>query len=47
MESLHNWLLEQVAKLKKTWNLAPVFQVVQKIPENDCPCLYLSIGQVC
>ena len=36
----------QVAKLKRTWNLAPVFQIVQKIPENYCPCLFLSIGQV-
>ena len=29
------------------WNLAPVFQMVQKIPENYCLSLYLSIGQVC
>ena len=26
--------MEQVAKSKKTWNVAPVLQVVQKIPEN-------------
>ena len=48
-ESWHNWLfnnVEQVAKLKKTWNLTPVLQIVQKIPENYCPCLYLSVGQV-
>ena len=32
--------------MKRTWNLAPVLQIVQKIPENYCPCLYLSIGQV-
>ena len=38
--------LEQVAKLKRAWNLAPVLQIVQKIPENYCPCLYLLIGQV-
>ena len=25
------WVLEQVAKLKSTWNLAPVLQIVQKI----------------
>ena len=25
--------LEQVAKLKRTWNLAPVFLIVQKIPK--------------
>ena len=24
----------------------PVLQIVQKIPENHCPCLHLSIGQV-
>ena len=29
-----------------TWNLAPVFHIVQKIRENYCPCLYLSIGPV-
>ena len=28
--------LEQVAKLKRIWNLAPVLQVVQKFPENYC-----------
>ena len=38
--------MEQVAKLKRTWNLPPVLQIVQKIHENYCPCLYLSIGQV-
>ena len=32
--------------MKRTWNLASVLQIVQKIPENYCPCLYLSIGQV-
>ena len=32
--------------MKKTWNLAPVLQIVQKIPENYCPCLYLPIDQV-
>ena len=38
--------MEQVAKLKKTWNLAPVLQTAQKISENYWPCLHLSIGQV-
>ena len=38
--------LRQVAKLKRTWNLAPVSQIVQKITENYCTCLYLSAGQV-
>ena len=38
--------MEQVAKWKTTWNLAPVLQIFQKIPENYCPRLYLSIGQV-
>ena len=35
-----------VAKLKRTWNLASVSQIVQQITENYCTCLYLSIGQV-
>ena len=39
--------LEQVAKFKRTWNLAPVCQIVQKIPENYCPCLFLSIDRIC
>ena len=38
--------MEQAAKLKRTWNLVPVLQIVQKIPEKYCPCLYLSTGQV-
>ena len=38
--------MEQVAKLKRTWKLATVLQIVQKIPENYCPCLYLSMGQI-
>ena len=35
-----------IAKLKRTWNLSPVLQIVQKIPENYCPCLYLLVSQV-
>ena len=35
-----------VAKLKRTWNLASGLQIVQKIPENYCRFLYLSIGHV-
>ena len=31
----------QVAELKRTWNLAPLLQIVQKIPENYCACLDL------
>ena len=27
-------LFEQIAKSKRTWNLALVLQIVQKIPEN-------------
>ena len=38
--------LEQVAKLKRAWNVAPVLQIVQTIPENYRNCLYLSVGQV-
>ena len=38
--------MEQVAKLKRAWNLAPVLQIVQNISKNYCPCLYLSIDQV-
>ena len=29
--------------MKKTWNLAPVLQVVQKIPENYCPCIFYQL----
>ena len=32
--------------MKRTWNLAPVLQIVQKIPENYCSCSHLSIGHV-
>ena len=32
--------------MKRTWNLDPVLQIVQKIPESYCSCLYLSTGQV-
>ena len=32
--------------MKRTWNLAPVVQIVQKITENYYPYLYLSVGQV-
>ena len=36
----------QFSKQKWPWNFARVLQIVQMIPENYCPCLYLSIGQV-
>ena len=36
----------QASKLKKTWNLAPVLEIVRKITENYHPCLYLWIDQV-
>ena len=32
--------------MKRTWNLAPVSRIVQKITENYCNCLYLSTSQV-
>ena len=38
--------MKQVSKLKRTWNLVPVLQIVQMIPENYCPWLYLSISHV-
>ena len=38
--------MKQAAKLKRTWNLAPVLLIVQKIPENYFSCLDLSIGYV-
>ena len=38
--------MEQVDKLKRTWNLAPVLQIVQRILENYFPCLYILIGRV-
>ena len=33
-------------EIEKGLDLAPVLQIVQKITENYCPCLYLPIGQV-
>ena len=38
--------MEQIAKLKRTCNIGPDLQIVQKIPESYCPCLYLVTGQV-
>ena len=38
--------MKEVAKLKRTLNLAPVLQIFQKILENYCSWLYLLIGQV-
>ena len=38
--------LRQAAKLKRDWNFALVFQIVQIIPENYLPCWYRSIGQI-
>ena len=38
--------MEQVAKLKRAWNLPPILQIIQEIPENYSPCLYLSIDPV-
>ena len=38
--------MEQVTKLKKTWNLALDLRVAQKIPQNYCLSLYLPIDQV-
>ena len=32
--------------MKRTWNLVPALQTLQKITQNYCPCSYLSIGQV-
>ena len=42
LESWYVWLLSNWG----AWNLAPVLQIVQKITENNHPCLYLSTGQV-
>ena len=33
--------------MKRSWNLATVRQIAQKIPKNYCPWLCLQIGQVC
>ena len=41
LKSWHIWLFS-----KRTWNLASVSQIVHKITENYCTCLYLSAGQV-
>ena len=46
-EKWNTGILEQVAKFKRTWNLATVLQKVQKIPKSYCPCLHLSNRQVC
>ena len=32
--------------MKKGWKLALVFQIVQKVSEKNCPCLYLFTDQV-
>ena len=37
--------MEQVAKLKRTWNLAPVLQIIQTISKKYCPCS-VSVDQV-
>ena len=29
--------------MKRTWNLVLVLQIVQKVPENYCPCLYYQL----
>ena len=39
-------VIGEVAKVKRNWNLAPVLQIVQIIPENYYLCLYLSTDQV-
>ena len=39
-------LLEQLANQKRTRNLGPFLQIVQKVPENYVPCLYSSADQV-
>ena len=49
LESLHDWLSSNWNRwtiLERAWNIALVLQIVQKIPEKYCPCLYLSIDQV-
>ena len=38
------WVIGAVENWTK--NLAQVLQIVQKIPEKYCPCLYLLIAQV-
>ena len=38
--------MEQVAPEKRGWNIVPVLQIVQTIPEDYCPGLYQSIVQV-
>ena len=51
-KKMKHWKLDLIcywvtgAKFKRTWNLAPVLQIVQKITENYCPRLYLSGVQV-
>ena len=35
-----------MATLERTWNVAPILHIVQKIAENYCSRLYLLIGHV-
>ena len=35
--------MEQVTKLKRTGTYPQILQIIQKILENYCPCLYPSI----
>ena len=46
LESCHVWLLSNWGGLLNWKNLSPVSQIIQKITENYCTCLYLSTGQV-
>ena len=46
LDIISYWVIGEVAKLKRTWNLASVFQIVQKFRENYCSCFYLSICPV-
>ena len=40
------WVIGAPAKLKRTWSIVPVLQIVQKITANYHSCLNLSTGQV-
>ena len=41
-----NWVIGVGCQTEKDPELSTVAWIVQKIAENCCPCLYLSIGQV-
>ena len=46
LDVISYWVIGPGCQIEKDLELSPVPQIVQKIPENYCRCLYLSTGQV-